>query len=90
MQWIEHRCKPSFKAALEILISLKELSSPLESFQWDGSWFGHPGTELIDDYMGNQKVRELIDSGKDAEYIYDYFKNDKLYFMELRKEYLLY
>jgi hypothetical protein len=41
-----------FKSATIILSILKELSIPSSSFIWDGSWFGHPGTELIDEYAG--------------------------------------
>lgn len=41
-----------FAAGVQILVGLKSLASPSEAFVWDGSWFGHPGTELIDMYAG--------------------------------------
>jgi hypothetical protein len=41
-----------FTQATAILLALKGLSDPPESFVWDGSWFGHPGSELIDQYAG--------------------------------------
>lgn len=41
-----------FEAAVKVLVGLRSLSSPPEAFVWDGSWFGHPGTELIDSYAG--------------------------------------
>ena len=41
-----------FDAAVKVLIQMKALSSPPEAFVWDGSWFGHPGTELVDMYAG--------------------------------------
>lgn len=41
-----------FTQGTVILVAVKNLSVPSESFVWDGSWFGHPGTELIDQYAG--------------------------------------
>lgn len=41
-----------FEAGVRILVGLKGLAQPAEAFVWDGSWFGHPGTELIDEYAG--------------------------------------
>ena len=41
-----------FEAGVRILVGLKGLSQPPDAFVWDGSWFGHPGTELIDEYAG--------------------------------------
>lgn len=37
-----------FASGVQILCAFRDLANPKESFQWDGSWFGHPGTELID------------------------------------------
>lgn len=43
-----------FEAGVAILVALKGLATPPEAFAWDGSWFGHPDTELIDMYAGNK------------------------------------
>jgi len=41
-----------FEAGVVVLVGLKGLSVPPDAFAWDGSWFGHPGSELIDMYAG--------------------------------------
>jgi hypothetical protein len=45
-----------FAAGVQVLVGLRALSSPPEAFVWDGSWFGHPGSELIDMYAGKGRV----------------------------------
>jgi hypothetical protein len=97
-QWIHNskRCQPSaghqdlFLDGTRILCAVKELSTPLTSFQWDGSWFGHPGTELIDQYAGTPLYREMIDEGRGAEEIVSMFANDEKIFHEIREKFLLY
>lgn len=79
-----------FLDGTRILCALKELSDPPSSFQWDGSWFGHPGTELIDQYAGTPLYREMIDAGLTPEDIVAYFKKDEILFREIRQKVLLY
>jgi uncharacterized protein YbbC (DUF1343 family) len=88
VQWMR-QIVPSFKNAISILTTLRD-TSPVGSFQWDGSWFGHPGTELIDQYMGTPEVRRLIDAGEAAEYITAAFEPDSEAFKKTREPYLLY
>jgi uncharacterized protein YbbC (DUF1343 family) len=101
VQWIHdtHRCEPIgetqalqniFLDGTRILCAVRELSDPPSSFQWDGSWFGHPGTELIDQYAGTPLYREMIDSGLTPEEIASSFTNDEAQFLQIRKEVLLY
>lgn len=98
-QWIHSpsRCQPStiapssiFLEGTRILCALKELSDPPSSFQWDGSWFGHPGTELIDQYAGTPRYREMIDEGYSPEEIVSTFRKDELLFLQIRQKVLLY
>jgi hypothetical protein len=101
VQWIHNsnQCHPTgeiqplqniFLDGTRILCAVKELSNPSSSFQWDGSWFGHPGTELIDQYAGTPLYREMIDDGFTAEEIVSSFSNDEVQFLQIRKEFLLY
>lgn len=80
----------SFLGALQVLTSLRSLSVPPDSFQWDGSWFGHPGTELIDLYMGTPRVRLMLDAGESAASIAAVFEPDAAEFREARAAFLLY
>lgn len=101
VQWIHdsNRCQRAgeiqpiqniFLDGTRILCAVKELSNPASSFQWDGSWFGHPGTELIDQYAGTPLFREMIDNGFTPEQIVSAFADDEEQFLQLRKEFLLY
>ncbi len=81
-----------FRAGLEVLTALRDLSPP-GAFRWDGSWFGHDacnGTELIDDYMGTPRVREMIDAGLAASAVAAAFEEDAATFRVSRRPYLLY
>lgn len=99
-QWIHDstRCQSTsetlshdiFLEGTRILCAVKELSDPQSSFQWDGSWFGHPGTELIDQYAGTPLYREMIDKGYSPEDIVSSFRDDEIQFMEIRKKVLMY
>lgn len=40
--------RSAFASGIAVLCAFRDLAEPPEAFQWDGSWFGHPGTELID------------------------------------------
>ena len=89
VQWVDDRLQPTFMVALQMLIVTKQLS-PDGAFQWDGVWFGHPGTELIDEYMGTPHVREMIDDGANAQDIYDTcVRNDLKNFLAFRDEFLI-
>ena len=89
VQWMDNRLQPTFMVALQLLIVTKELC-PNGAFQWDGTWFGHPGTELIDEYMGTPCVREMIDDGATAQDIYDTcVRNGLKNFLAFREEFLM-
>jgi uncharacterized protein YbbC (DUF1343 family) len=80
-----------FLSATVILRSFMELAEPKDSFVWDGSWFGHPGTELIDDYAGTPDYRLMLgDSSLSAEDIYYHFQPQAEEFRAFRKPFLLY
>lgn len=80
-----------FKSATIILSILKELSIPSSSFVWDGSWFGHNGTELIDEYAGTNMYRIMLDEHKSVDEILLYFKPDRdLFISNTRSKFLLY
>ena len=79
-----------FYQASVILLAAKELSIPPENFQWDGSWFGHPGSQLIDMYAGTPLFREMIDAGMSAWHIHRAFQRDVMEFQITRQSILLY
>ena len=82
--------KPFYTATF-ILRTILSLAQPNDAFQWDGSWFNHPGTELIDDYVGNTLYREFIHNyTMTVEDIYNYFASESEKFKEMRVPYLLY
>eukprot|EP00128_Syssomonas_multiformis_P013659 Colp12_sorted_trinity150504_noHs@13446 len=79
-----------FVQGVQILCAMRDLSTPSDAFQWDGSWFGHAGTELIDFYAGTPTLREMIDSGLQSEDIVKVYAQDVALFRHQRKQYLLY
>jgi uncharacterized protein YbbC (DUF1343 family) len=80
-----------FSSAVNLLKTLKSLSEDPTAFQWDGSWFGHPGTELVDQYAGTDQLRIMIDQEFSTEEIVRYFTPEREAFVkEVRKQYLLY
>mmetsp|Transcript_76995 Transcript_76995/g.154441 ORF Transcript_76995/g.154441 Transcript_76995/m.154441 type:complete len:411 (-) Transcript_76995:26-1258(-) len=88
VQWV-NGASPAFTGAIEILIALKDLGG--DAFAWDGSWFGHPGTELIDEYAGTPLVREYIDAGVlSADEISAAFAEDIALFRQKRAPFLIY
>lgn len=75
VQWLSERTSSSsssspsagneiFLSGTRILCAVRDISSPPEEFVWDGSWFGHPGSQLID-----QVRHRRNDKGNDI-YIY--------------------
>lgn len=81
----------SFRSAIILLQTLKSQSTPIESFVWDGSWFGHPGVELIDQYAGTDLFREMFDQGSSVDDIVAAFEKDTNNFKDVtRRPYLLY
>ena len=48
-----------YTQGVEILGAVQEVAPPGD-FQWDGSWFGHPGSELVDFYAGTPRLREQL------------------------------
>jgi len=94
VQWLSDRTSSAYDTFLsgtKILCAVRDLSTPPEEFEWDGVWFGHPGTELIDQYAGTSEYRSLLSLGKmSAEEIVEYFSDDVRVFTAARKPYLLY
>ena len=93
-QWIPRRDNQDdmklFQTGIDILIALRDLASPASAFQWDGSWFGHPGSELIDEYMGTTTFRTMMDLNYSAAEICNQYQDDVEHFKITRKPYLLY
>lgn len=79
-----------FAAGVAVLCAIRDLAQPAEAFQWDGSWFGHPGTELIDFYAGTPTLRERLDAGASAADIVDFYQADVALFRQRRQPFLLY
>lgn len=79
-----------FEEATAILIAVRDLSYPQDMFQWDGSWFGHPGTELIDQYAGTPLYREMIDAGFSSASIVKHFQSDAEAFSTTRQDVIMY
>lgn len=79
-----------FATGTAILCAAARLAQPVGAFQWDGSWFGHPGSELIDEYAGTPCYREMIDAGLSAAAIAAHFKPEADAFASSRSSYLLY
>jgi len=79
-----------FVQGVQILCAMRDLSVPADAFQWDGSWFGHDGTELIDFYAGTPTLRNMIDSGLQSEDIVKVYEKDVALFRHQRQQYLLY
>lgn len=84
-----------FAAGVQVLCAMRDLSTPADAFQWDGSWFGHPGTELIDSYAGTPLLREQVDAGWSADRIVAYYRNPSSHsglhtFLQARSKVLLY
>merc|ERR1711871_665889 len=67
-----------FSDSVRILVTCRNLGQA--NFQWDGSWFGHPGNVLIDDYAGTTVLRKMIDEGYTANEIIQKFASDRLVF----------
>jgi len=88
VQWVRD-VAPLFSLAALVLVTLRDISPP-GAFQWNGSWFGHPGTELIDEYAGTPAFREMIDNGSTALEIASAFIDDVKAFRETRAAFLLY
>ena len=86
--WVRN-VAPLFSNAASVLVALRDLSPP-GAFVWDGSWFGHPGSELIDQYAGTPRLRELIDAGASAGDLVAAFAPDASDFREARAPFLLY
>lgn len=96
VQWLSERTSgigrySTFLAGIKIICAARDLSNPPEEFQWDGVWFGHPGTELVDQYAGTALFRELLEAGEmSPEQIEAVFEEDVRVFTETRREFLLY
>ncbi len=94
VQWLSERTTgvyDIFQSGTQMLCAVRDLASPPEAFEWDGVWFGHPGSELIDQYAGTPLYRTMLnDRTLSAETIVEFFAKDVEMFMETRQAFLLY
>jgi uncharacterized protein YbbC (DUF1343 family) len=79
----------SFREGVRLLCALRQLGGQ-HNFRWDGSWFGQPGSILIDRYAGTPRLRELIDAGLSADDVADAFQAETDAFAKERVKYWLY
>lgn len=80
-----------FHAATVFLRYFMDTAAPADAFVFDGSWFGHPGTVLIDDYAGTTRYREMLqDKRYSVQDIVQAFAEDTNSFLTIRKPFLLY
>ena len=79
-----------FREGVRLLSAVRNLATPPSAFAWDGSWFGQPGSILIDRYAGTPRLRELLDAGKSADEVADAFEAEAAAFAQARKPHLLY
>ena len=77
-----------FGEGMKLLVALRETNS--SAFRFDGSWFGQPGTVLIDRYAGTPRLRELIDAGLSWHEVAGAFSAEARTFEAARKPFLLY
>jgi hypothetical protein len=86
----------SFTVGAHVLATWHRLFGPQNpggknfTFAWDGSWFGHPGEQLIDWYAGTPRLRELVDQGMDALSITAAFDEDVKAWRATRKAFFSY
>ena len=78
-----------FAAGVEILSAVRALAPP-GRFRWDGSWFGHPGSILVDEYAGTPRLRELLEAGTPWQQVVAEFAADEAAFRDARRPFLLY
>ena len=83
-----------FELGMQILATFIANYSSLDDsrfvFEWDGSWFGHPSTSLIDMYAGTPSLRLLLNAGANATEIVKYYEKEVESFLQDRQQYLLY
>ena len=79
----------SFTEGVRLLSALRALGGRAH-FQWDGSWFGQPGSILIDRYAGTPRLRELLDAGASVDDVANAFAPEAAAFAQARAKYLLY
>lgn len=64
VQWLADRSMASvhdpFLVATVVLQSFQKLANPKTAFVWDGSWFGHPGTQLIGHTFSHYDVSTCV------------------------------
>ena len=78
-----------FYAGMAVLRVLMD-QAPANTFEWDGSWFGHPGSDLMDWYTGTPLVREMLNAGASASAIAQHFAPEAKAFHEETSSYYLY
>lgn len=80
-----------FRDGVHLLAALRAVARPPSAFQWDGRWFGQPGSILIDRYAGTPQLRELLDAGETPDAVADAFVSEAATFAKVtRLPYLLY
>lgn len=87
---VDTRIDGPFANGVRILCAIRDLAQPSDDFQWDGSWFGHPGSQLIDEYAGTDSLRMMIDDGWNSDTIIRFYQADTVRFRKTRQPYLLY
>ena len=79
-----------FELGVRLLMALRDLSPP-SKFAFDGSWFGQPGTVLVDRYAGTPRMREMITAGASVKRVVDAFQPEADAFRRhTRQPFLLY
>ena len=86
--WYDDDDAGLFGEGMKLLVALRETNS--SAFRFDGSWFGQPGTVLIDRYAGTPRLRELIDAGLSWHEVAGAFSAEARTFEAARKPFLLY
>jgi CubicO group peptidase (beta-lactamase class C family) len=91
VQWVRvaHPAFPTFADGMRILTAVRDLAPP-GALRYDGSWFGHPGADLLDWYAGTPRVRELLQAGAAWQAIVTTFEPDAAAFRTTRAPFLLY
>jgi len=77
-----------FDEALHLLVALRDVLPG--GLQWDGAWFGQPGTILVDRYAGTPALREAFDGGASAAELREAFAPEAAAFASSRAPFLLY
>ena len=79
-----------FGKAIDLLVALRD-QQPGHRINWDGAWFGQPGSLLFDRYAGTTRLRELLDDPSlTSTAIQKAFEAEAAAFENARRPFLLY